>query len=88
MKIKSFENIANNINTECRSQDKKWGEERNHENYTWLAIMTEEVGECAQASLQDEYGGEHAGTLRIELIQTAAVIFQWIDCLDRKEYDY
>lgn len=78
-----FEKIVNAIDEECRRQDTKWGENRNHDNYTWLAITTEELGECAQAALQDEYGGEHAGTLKTELIQTAAVIFQWIDCLDR-----
>lgn len=65
-------------------QDEKWGEQ-NHNDYRWLAIATEELGEAAQAMLHDEFGGDHAGTLREELVQTAAVIFAWIECIDRRQ---
>lgn len=65
-------------------QDEKWGEQ-NHDDYRWLAVATEEVGEAAQAMLHDEFGGAHAGTLRDELVQTAAVIVAWIECIDRRE---
>jgi NTP pyrophosphatase (non-canonical NTP hydrolase) len=63
-------------------QDAKWGEQ-NHDAATWLAILTEEVGEAAQAILHDTFGGRAAGSLRTELVQVAAVTVQWIECIDR-----
>ncbi|SEB15903.1 hypothetical protein SAMN05421743_12160 [Thalassobacillus cyri] len=36
------------LNKERRRQDKKWGVQRHPYPY-WLAILTEEVGEVAQA---------------------------------------
>ena len=55
-----------------------------HEDYRWLAILTEEVGELAQAALHDEFGGKAAGTLRKELIQAAAVCISWLECMERR----
>lgn len=65
-------------------QNKKWGEQ-NHDPFTWLAILSEEVGEAAQAALHDQFGGEHADTLQEELVQVAAVAVQWIECLLRNQ---
>lgn len=64
-------------------QDEKWGEQ-NHNDYTWLAVLTEEVGEVAQAALHDEFGGKAAGTLKKELIQVAAVALSWLECTERR----
>ena len=71
--------VMGDILRERRAQDDKWGEQ-NHDDYRWLAIATEEVGEASQAMLHDEFGGDAAGMVREELVQTAAVIFAWIEC--------
>jgi NTP pyrophosphatase (non-canonical NTP hydrolase) len=68
---------------ERRNQDKKWGEQ-NHDDYTWHAILTEEIGEVSQAILHDRFGGAAAGTVRAELVQVAAVALAWIECIDRR----
>lgn len=65
-------------------QDEVWGEQ-NHDDFTYLAILGEEVGEACQAALHDRFGGEAAGTLREELIQVAAVAVAMVECIDRRE---
>ena len=76
------ERILNEIQGERRRQDEKWGGVQQLPDYTYLAIATEELGEAAQAMLHDEFGGDHAGTLRTELVQLAAVIVQWLERMD------
>lgn len=59
-------------------QDKKWG--RNFAGRhpgIWNAILGEEIGEVSKATLDTEFGGE--GNLKEELIQSAAVIFAWLE---------
>ena len=75
-------NILIDLAHERRRQDEKWGEQ-NHKDEIWLAILSEEIGEVSQALLHNKFGGTHAGTLREELIQVAAVAIQWLDCIDR-----
>lgn len=70
------------ILNERKRQNAKWGEQ-NHDAYRWLAILSEEVGEAAQAALHNEFGGRAKGTLRTELVQIAAVTIQWLECVDR-----
>lgn len=72
------------IALEREKQDVKWGEQ-NHNDYVWLAILTEEIGEVAQAALHDEFGGKAAGTIKTELIQAAAVAVAWLECIERRE---
>ena len=79
----SMERIFGKIATERARQNEKWGEQ-NHDDYRWLAILTEEIGELAQAALHDEFGGRAAGTLEDELIQVAAVAVQWLECIERR----
>ncbi len=79
-----MENVVNQIRAERERQNKKWGEQ-NHDDYRWLAILTEEVGELAQAILHDEFGGSHAGTAKTELIHVAAVAVQWLECMERRQ---
>ena len=67
------------IMSERLAQNAKWGEQ-NHDDYTWLAILTEEVGEAAQAMLQEQ-GVER---VREELVQSAAVIVAWLEAMDRR----
>lgn len=71
---KIFESIRN----ERKRQDDKWGADRDLNNYEWLAILMEEVGEASQDSLNG-----YILRLRGELIQSASVIVAWIENLDR-----
>jgi len=73
------------LSLELEKQDEKWGEDRHQENYTWLAIALEELGESSQAILHDNYGGEHAGTIKKELIQLTCVCLQWLNDIEIQE---
>lgn len=78
-----MEEIIELIAQERQRQNDKWGEQ-NYDAFTWLAILTEEIGEVAQAALHDQFGGKHAGTLRTELVHVAAVTVQWLECIERQ----
>lgn len=75
----------NNVLSEMTKQDELWGADRNHDPFVWAAILSEEIGEFAQAILHDEFGGSHAGTARDEAVQIAAVALQIIEYYDRKK---
>lgn len=60
------------IQSERDLQEKKWGEQ-NHDPFTYLAILTEEVGELSEAALHSKFGGPAADGLLNEAVQTAAV---------------
>lgn len=77
--ITAFRAILN----ERQRQYEKWGEQ-NHDDYRWLAILVEEIGELSQCALHDEFGGHAAGKLQEELVQVAAVAVSWLECLDRR----
>jgi NTP pyrophosphatase (non-canonical NTP hydrolase) len=78
-----------NIMDERLKQDEKWGEQ-NHDPYTYLAILLEEVGEYAQACLQTQFGGKNGGFLKMreEAVQTAAVALAIVECLDRGKWEW
>lgn len=63
-------------------QDAKWGQQ-DHDPFTYLAVLTEEVGELAQAALHTKFGGRAAAGLRTEALHTAAVALALLECLDR-----
>lgn len=84
MRIKDLEPELDAIVQERVRQHLKWGQQ-DHDDKTWLAILTEEVGELAQAILHDKSGGPAAGTARDELVQVAAVAVQWLECMARRE---
>lgn len=65
-------------------QDAKWGPQ-GHAPERYLTILTEEVGEVAQAILHDIYGGKAKGTYKTEIIQVAAVALAMIELLERQE---
>ena len=75
---------AHDVFEEMNSQDRKWGANRDHSPALWQLILGEEVGEVCQAMLHDEFGGDHAGTVRAELVQVAAVAMQMIEFYDRQ----
>lgn len=72
--------IIESLLLERVAQDAKWGPNRNLSPYVWLAILTEEVGEAAEAVLSEDYSN-----LREELVQVAAVAVMWLEALERME---
>ena len=75
-------NAMCDVSDERERQNEKWGGVQDLTSYQYLAVATEDLGEVAQAALHDEFGGSHAGTLRAELVQLAAVVVQWIERID------
>lgn len=69
------------IQFERDRQDEKWGDQSGNRDDTWVAILTEEVGEAAKEVLET---GALNGNLRKELIQCAAVCVAWIEALDKR----
>lgn len=67
------EKVINSILAERKRQDDKWGIQRHQPDY-WMLIAIEEVGEIAQALLQND-----RESYRKELIQTAAVFVAWLE---------
>lgn len=79
------------IQSERDMQDRRFGEQ-NWDPIKWMCILTEELGETAQAA-NDAYdwkGGtwqyEKLGRYRAELIQTAAVAKAMLEALDRGKW--
>ena len=90
--MKAYEAAAaavSDIVAERRRQDAKWGEQ-NHDPFTYLAVLTEEVGELAQAALQCKFGGPHGnrGEMYKEAVQVAAVAMAIVECLIRDKWDW
>lgn len=66
-------------------QDSKFGQQ-NHLDLTWLAILSEEVGEASQEILTNQFGsvGNGHGDLREEVVHVAAVALAWVEAIDRR----
>src|SRR5690606_24426312 len=77
--------IFADIVAERLRQDEKWGPQR-HEWPIWSAILTEETGEVAEASLRALWGQDATlDHLREELIQVAAVAVHIVEHIDELE---
>jgi NTP pyrophosphatase (non-canonical NTP hydrolase) len=80
------------IRDEGVRQDRKWGEQ-NHSPDIWLSILTEEVGELAQAILADRFDtgrdeklhDSHHDSMAAEAIQIAAVAAHFVEYLARRQ---
>jgi NTP pyrophosphatase (non-canonical NTP hydrolase) len=70
------------VAAERTRQDEKWEDTSHHRDTTWLAILTEEVGEVAKAILQCASCEE----LYSELVQVAAVAVAWMEAMRRRGY--
>ena len=71
----ALEILCHQVIGERAHQDAKWG--RSFPGRTddrWLTILTEEVGECANAILSGE-----ESALEKEIIQVAAVCLSWLE---------
>lgn len=66
-------------------QDVKWGDQSGNSDLTFVAVLTEEVGEVAQAVLKTHFeGGKSIDDVREELIQVAAVAVAHVEAIDRR----
>jgi len=70
--------VLQSVGDERLRQDLRWGQQ-NHGDGLWLAILTEEVGETAEAMLDLSQTD-----IRAELVQVAAVAVAWIESIDRR----
>ncbi len=73
--------ILNEVAAERCRQDAKWGHPRMHPASFWHLILSEEVGEAADAIMVVEWQG---AKLREELVQVAAVAVASIESHDRQ----
>lgn len=85
--------VLKEVLRERASQDAKW-REQNHDPFTYLAILGEEVGEANKAAVdactwrincEVKFGS--LTEYRKELIQVAAVAVAMVECLDRDKWD-
>lgn len=67
------------INFERCRQDSLWGEQ-NHDDFRWLAILTEELGETAQEMMEGRPSG-----VRHELVSVIAVAIAWFEAIGRRD---
>lgn len=70
----TMKDVSNDVMAERFSQNKKWGLQR-HPHGEWLMILTEEVGEVAQAMQSEKGWGKDSDSSNLyeELIHVAAV---------------
>jgi hypothetical protein len=76
--------IYDEIQNERQRQRNRWGEQF-HTNEFWLGIVMEELGEAAKETIEGAGYSQHTpydDRLRAELIQVAAVVVAWIECID------
>ncbi len=82
-------NIYLEVMAEQINQTAKFGQQ-NHAPFTYLSILTEEVGEAAQAANDaydfndDKFTVRKLKKYRAELVQVAAVAISMIETLDRQ----
>jgi NTP pyrophosphatase (non-canonical NTP hydrolase) len=76
-----FDDIVQDVYLECRRQDEKWGcTFPGRPDSYWLTILTEEVGELAEAILDENETHIHE-----EAIQVAAVIFKFLELRSQED---
>lgn len=78
--------ILNSIVDERVRQDEKWGDQSEHPATFWYAVLGEEVGEVANAILNDAklpWYNQDDKAIEKELIQVAAVAVAWLEAMER-----
>jgi len=63
---------------ERERQTAMWGEPE-HDNFVWLAILAEELGEVSGAALEGS-----SVNIRREIIHVAAVALAWLECIETR----
>ena len=66
------------VRSEMVKQDKKWGSNRKQPDYVWLLILVEEIGEVAEAILNNLFKDGPINDVDMEVTQTTAVGMQWL----------
>ena len=79
--------IIENVLDEIERQDEKWGDQAGHPILLWNAILGEEAGEVAKASLENEFK-PNFNELDAELIQVAAVAIQFARAVRIKQFTH
>lgn len=69
------------VRNERLRQDRKWGVQ-NHPPCKWITIAVEELGEAAEAALEDKYDQYVK-----ELVECAASCVAAIECIVRQSID-
>ncbi len=90
MRLDARRKVFFDVNRERYRQDVLWGEQ-NHDPHTWLAVLTEEVGEYSAAVLNEVFEKKTlppGHTMRDELVQVAAVAVAAIESLDRAKWKW
>lgn len=75
--------VLNEVIVERFKQDYKWGVQH-HDEFKWLAILGEEIGEANKAVLENYFVNGSLDDYRTELIQVAAVAVAMVECYDRR----
>lgn len=60
-------------------QDEKWGVQ-NHDDWRWLPILMEEVGEASEAMLEGRPADVHR-----EVVHVCAVALAWLEAMERRK---
>lgn len=68
-------------------QTEKWGDQSDHTDLLWLAILTEELGEVAKALQTPNSDGQYTATysMYVELTQCAAVCLAWMEAIQYRK---
>jgi NTP pyrophosphatase (non-canonical NTP hydrolase) len=79
----SMDSVLAEVVKERKRQDEKWGQQ-NHNPFAWLAILGEEFGEVAKATVEAHFVAEASwAPYRKELLHVAAVAVAMIESFDR-----
>lgn len=85
--------VLRDVQAERDKQDSKWGQQ-NIDPFKFMAILMEEVGESSNAAIEsfdfkaNTWDHEKLKHYREELVQTAAVAHQAVECIDRGFWDW
>ena len=83
-----YNEALKDIIKERARQDAKWGEQ-NHDPFTWLAILQEEIGEFSQESLVLAFDKKVNPThMYKEAVHVAAVAMAIVECLKRDKWKW
>ncbi len=89
MKVTEAPQALQDVRKERELQDEHWGEQ-NHDPFTWIAILSEELGEFSKEALTVRFHPKDGSldSLRGEAIQVAAVALAIVECLDRNKWTW
>ena len=79
--IGTMEDICDEVISERQRRHDKFGDQSHIPRTMMLAVLMEEVGEVAEAIIEDSV----SQTVRAELIQVAAVAVQMIEHIDNED---